>query len=47
MSTLEFEIKRHLDLNVSFVRDYLQNPQSESSGTVPQHSDFRLNLAQG
>jgi len=47
VSTLEFEIKRHLDLNVSFVRDYLQNPQSESSGTVPQHSDFRLNLAQG
>lgn len=47
VSTLEFEIKRHLDLDVSFVWDYLQNPQTESSGTVPQHSDFRLNLGVG
>ena len=47
VTTLEFEIKRHLDLNVSFVWDYLQNPQTESSGTVPQHSDFRLNVGVG
>ncbi len=47
VSTLEFEIKRHLDLNVSFVWDYLQNPQIESSGVVPQHSDFRLNVGVG
>ena len=47
VSTLEFEIKRHLDLDVSFVWDYLQNPQAESSGLVPQHSDFRLNLGVG
>ena len=47
VSTLEFEIKRHLDLNVSFVWDYLQYPQTESSGFVPQHSDFRLNLGIG
>ena len=46
-STLEFEIKRHLDLNVSFVWDYLQNPKIESSGAVPQRSDFRLNLGVG
>lgn len=47
VSTLEFEIKRHLDLNVSFVWDYLQKPQVESSGAVPQRSDFRLNLGVG
>jgi hypothetical protein len=47
LSTLEFEIKRHLDLNVSFVWDYLQYPQTESSGVVPQHSDFRLIVGAG
>lgn len=47
VSTLEFEIKRHLDLNVSFVWDYLQDPQIESSGAAPQRSDFRLNLGVG
>lgn len=47
VSTLEFEIKRHLDLDVSFVWDYLQNPQTESNGAVPQRSDFRLNVGVG
>jgi putative salt-induced outer membrane protein YdiY len=47
VSTLEFEIKRHLDLDVSFVWDYLENPQAESSGALPQHSDCRLNLGIG
>lgn len=47
VSTLEFEIKRHLDLNVSFVWDYLQDPKAESSGSVPQHSDYRLIFGAG
>ncbi len=47
VSTLEFEIKRRLDLNVSFVWDYLQNPQVEASGFLPKHSDFRLNVGVG
>jgi putative salt-induced outer membrane protein YdiY len=47
VSTLEFEIKRHLDLDVSFVWDYLQNPQIESSGALPERSDFRLTLGIG
>ena len=47
VSTLEFEIKRHLELDVSFVWDYLQNPKTELSGTVPQHSDFRLVVGAG
>jgi putative salt-induced outer membrane protein YdiY len=47
VSTLDFEIKRHLDLNVSFVWDYLQNPQTELNGTLPQHGDFRLIVGVG
>ncbi|MCL4179379.1 MAG: DUF481 domain-containing protein, partial [Verrucomicrobia bacterium] len=47
VSTLEFEIKRHLDLDVSFVWDYLQNPQIGSDGFLPQRSDFRLTLGLG
>lgn len=47
VSTLEFEIKRHLDLDVSLVWDYLHNPQTESSGAVPERSDLRLNLGVG
>jgi putative salt-induced outer membrane protein YdiY len=47
VSTLEFEIKRHLDLDVSFIWDYLQNPQTEANGNVPQHSDFRLVVGMG
>ena len=47
VSTLEFEIKRHLDLNVSFVWDYLLNPKTERNGVVPRCSDLRLNVGVG
>jgi len=47
VSTVEFEIKRHLDLDVSFVWDYIQNPQAEADRTVPQHSDLRFTLGLG
>ncbi|MBN2506731.1 MAG: DUF481 domain-containing protein [Verrucomicrobia bacterium] len=47
VSTLEFEIKRHLDLDISFVWDYLQNPQTEEDGVLPRRSDFRLNVGVG
>jgi hypothetical protein len=47
VSTLEFEIKHHLNLDVSFVWDYLQSPQTEASGAVPEHSDLRLTLGVG
>jgi hypothetical protein len=47
VSTLEFEVKRHLNLDVSFVWDYLQNPQTESNGNTPQRNDFRLNVGAG
>jgi hypothetical protein len=47
VSTQEFEIKRHLNLNVSFVWDYLQDPKPEATGIVPQHSDYRLIVGAG
>jgi hypothetical protein len=47
VSTLEFEIKRHLNLDVSLVWDYLQNPQTKSDGTVPQKSDTYLTVGLG
>ncbi len=47
VSTLEYELKKSLDLNVSFVWDYLQNPQTEANGTVPVRSDLRLTVGAG
>ena len=47
VTTLEFEIKRHLNLDVSFIWDYLQNPQTRSDGTVPQKSDYYLTVGFG
>lgn len=47
VSTLEFKIKRHLDLDVSFVWDYLKRPRAESSGEIPQNSDFYLTVGLG
>jgi hypothetical protein len=47
VSTLEFEIKRHLNLDVSFIWDYLQNPQPRSDGEIPKNSDFYLTVGFG
>lgn len=47
VSTLEFEIKRHLNLDVSLVWDYLQIPQTKSDGQTPQKSDYYLNVGLG
>jgi putative salt-induced outer membrane protein YdiY len=47
VSTLEFEIKRHLDLDVSFIWDYLRNPQSRSDGSVPENNDYYLTVGFG
>ncbi len=38
----ESEIKRHLDLDLSFVLDYVQSPVAEANGMTPEHSDSRL-----
>jgi len=47
VSTLEFEVKRHLNLDVSFIWDYLQNPQTRSDGEIPQNSDYYLTVGFG
>ncbi|HEX5398057.1 MAG TPA: DUF481 domain-containing protein [Verrucomicrobiae bacterium] len=47
VSTLEFEIKRHLNLDVSFIWDYLQNPQQKSDGSTPYKSDRYLTVGFG
>ncbi len=47
VTSLEFEIKKSLDLNVSLVWDYLQSPQAEADSTIPQRSDLRLSLGMG
>jgi len=47
VTTLEFEIKRHLNLDVSFIWDYLQNPEAKSGGEVPQNSDYYLTVGFG
>ena len=47
VSTLGFEIKRHLNLDVSFIWDYLQNPQIRSDGTIPEKSDRYLTVGLG
>lgn len=47
VSSLEFEINKHLNLDVSFIWDFLQNPQRKSDGTVPQKSDTYLTVGCG
>jgi uncharacterized protein DUF481 len=47
VTTLEFEIKRHLNLDVSFIWDYLDNPQIQSDLTVPEKSDYYLTVGFG
>jgi len=47
VATLEFEIKRHLNLDVSFIWDYLQNPQTRSDGIIPEKSDRYLTVGLG
>ncbi|MCG3149108.1 MAG: hypothetical protein PCFJNLEI_02567 [Verrucomicrobiae bacterium] len=41
---LQFEIKRHLDLDVALVWDYLHYPQPEADGSTPKRGDLRLTL---
>jgi hypothetical protein len=47
VTTLEFEIKKHLNLDVSFIWDYLQNPQTRADGAIPQKSDYYLTVGFG
>jgi len=44
---LEFEIKHYLDFDVTFVWDYILEPQTRRSGTEPEHHDLRLTVGLG
>jgi putative salt-induced outer membrane protein YdiY len=46
-ATLEIDLTRRLDLDISFIWDRMENPQADSAGTVPKQNDFRLNLSLG
>jgi uncharacterized protein DUF481 len=46
-TTIKFEITRSFDVNVSFIWDRIQNPQTEADGTVPKKDDYRLNVGVG
>jgi len=43
----ELEVTKVLDLDVSFIWDYAADPQPDSTGVVPENSDYRLVLALG
>ncbi len=45
--TLQFEIHKRLDLDVSFIWDRVQNPETQSDGTTPSPNDYRLVLGMG
>jgi putative salt-induced outer membrane protein YdiY len=47
VATLELELTRRLDLDISLVWDRTQVPQTESNGTVPKQDDLRLVLGLG
>ncbi len=47
VTTLEYEIKRHLNLDISFIWDYLANPQPKSDGVIPYKSDFYTTVSLG
>jgi hypothetical protein len=42
LATLEFEIHKHLDLEISLIWDRISNPQTDASGFTPLKDDFRL-----
>ena len=47
VTSLDVRIKPHLDLDVSFVWDYLQHHKPQSNGDIPQTSDFHLTVGLG
>lgn len=47
VSTFETELTRSLDLDVSFIWDWVQDPVPEADGSVPKQSDFRMTVGLG
>jgi hypothetical protein len=47
VTTLSAELTGRLDLDISFVWDRIQNPQTRADGTVPKRDDYRVTLGLG
>ena len=47
VATLEFEIHKRLDLDVSLVWDRVSNPKPDADGVTPVKDDFRLTVGLG
>ena len=47
VTKFSYEIKRHLTLDVSYVWDFLANPQVQSNGDKPQKNDSYLAIGLG
>jgi putative salt-induced outer membrane protein YdiY len=45
--TLEFEIHKRLDLDISFIWDRVSNPKPDADGVTPLRDDFRLIVGLG
>ncbi len=42
LAKLKYEIRKHLNLDISFIWDRISHPQTDASGITPQKDDFRL-----
>ena len=47
LTTLEFEITKLLDFDITLVWDRIQNPREDSNGITPEQDDFRLMFGLG
>jgi hypothetical protein len=45
--TLEIDLTRRVDLDISLIWDRIGNPQADSASVVPKKNDFHLNLSLG
>ena len=45
--TLEIDLTRRIDLDISLIWDRITHPQADSSGVAPKNDDLRLNLSLG
>lgn len=47
VTTLEIDLKKNFDLDLSFIWDRTQNPHQQSDGGFPKQDDFRLTVGLG
>ena len=47
ITTLENEITSWIDLDITFIWDHVNSPESESDGTIPERDDYQLLIGFG